>query len=162
MEETRPLLRGEISLEDAVKEDVDIVLELSYPQKRLDFWLRLYTQRQQIVDIVSQHLNIQQSDFTLGQVEEWIHGSFNACVPIHILQGPRTSDLPRRAVIRFPLPYKVGESFCPGNMDEKLRSEAATYIWMEQNCPSVPIPRLFGFGLSGRQSVCSAVPVGIL
>ncbi|KIW85238.1 hypothetical protein Z517_00628 [Fonsecaea pedrosoi CBS 271.37] len=50
-------------------------------------------------------------------------------------------------------------------MDEKVRSEAATYIWMQQNCPEIPIPYLWGFGIGNnlhntlqllfRQSVCS-------
>lgn len=160
MEDTRPLLKGRISLDDALKEDIDIIRELSYPEQRLQFWLHLYTLRQQIVEVVSQHLNIPQCDFTLGEVQEWIHGSFNACIPIHILQSSRTSDLPPRAIIRFPLPYKVGEAYCPGNVDEKLRSEAATYVWMQQNCPNVPIPRLFGFGFPGKQSVGGAILAG--
>ncbi|RMZ76005.1 hypothetical protein DV738_g5194, partial [Chaetothyriales sp. CBS 135597] len=48
-------------------------------------------------------------------------------------------------MFRLPLPYKVGGA---ENGDEKIRCEAATYIWLQENCPSVPIPRLHGFGLS--------------
>ncbi|KAL4954293.1 hypothetical protein BDW69DRAFT_205332 [Aspergillus filifer] len=36
---------------------------------------------------------------------------------------------------RVPLPYKCGERYYPGNCEEKLRSEAATYIWINENCP---------------------------
>jgi hypothetical protein len=43
--------------------------------------------------------------------------------------------------------------FRPGNVDEKLRTEAATYIWLQSNCPNIPVPRLFGFGFPGTQSV---------
>ncbi|KAK6385475.1 hypothetical protein LTS17_001043 [Exophiala oligosperma] len=35
-------------------------------------------------------------------------------------------------------------------MDEKVRSEAATYIWMQQNCPEIPIPYLWGFGIGNH------------
>ncbi|KND94248.1 hypothetical protein TOPH_00801 [Tolypocladium ophioglossoides CBS 100239] len=128
MEGTLPLLKGRVSLEEALKEDVDIIRELAYPEKRLQFWLHLYSCRRQIAEVVSRHLNILQSDFSLGKVEEWIHGSYNACIPIHIAESARDSKLPRQAIIRFPLPYKVGEDFHPGNFDEKLRCEAATYI----------------------------------
>ncbi|KAG5790580.1 hypothetical protein H9Q69_010364 [Fusarium xylarioides] len=153
MSDTLPLLKGKISLQDALGEDIDIVQELSYPEKRLQFWLHLFTQRQYIAELASRHLNVRLSDIRLGEVEDWIHGSFNACIPIHIIsQSARASGLPPRAIIRFPLPYKVGEASCPGNVDEKLRCEAATYIWLQQNCPDVPIPRLFGFGLPGRKS----------
>lgn len=153
MSSTLPLLRGQISLDDAVEEDVDMIRELSYPKKRLQFWLHIYAQRQDLSDLVSRHLNIPQSDFTVGGVEDWIHGSFNACIPIRINRCARTSHLPPYAIIRFPLPFKVGEWFRPGNSDEKLRTEAATYVWLQQNCPDIPIPRLLGFGFPGTQSV---------
>lgn len=51
-------------------------------------------------------------------------------------------------IICFPLPYRVGEATNPGNLDEKINTEAATYAWLQRNCPEVPIPQLYGFGLS--------------
>ncbi|POR36342.1 hypothetical protein TPAR_03459 [Tolypocladium paradoxum] len=152
MERTLPLLKGRVSLGEALKEDVDIIRELAYPEKRLQFWLHLYSCRRQIAEVVSRHLNILESDFSLGEVEEWIHGSYNACIPIHIAERARGSRLPPQAIVRFPLPYKVGEDFYPGNVDEKLRCEAATYVWLQQNCPDIPVPRLFGFGFPAGQS----------
>ena len=56
-------------------------------------------------------------------------------------------------MIRFPLPYKLGESSNPGNMDEKVRSEVATYIWMQQKCPEIPIPYLWGIGIGNNLHV---------
>ncbi|KAF4987525.1 hypothetical protein FDECE_15401 [Fusarium decemcellulare] len=152
MDKSLPLLRGQITLEEALEEDVDIVRELSYPDKQNDFWLHLNANRAQIEQVVCRHLNVSQSDFSLGDVAEWIHGSYNAIIPIHIDEAAQGSRLPPQAIIRFPLPYKVGEDFRPGNSDEKLRSEAATYCWMRQNCPEIPVPRLFGFGFPGNQS----------
>ena len=53
-------------------------------------------------------------------------------------------------MIRFALPYKVGQEDFLGNMDEKLRCEAATYIWIQENCPDVPVPTLLGFAFGDR------------
>ncbi|OAA37684.1 Aminoglycoside phosphotransferase [Metarhizium rileyi] len=53
-------------------------------------------------------------------------------------------------LLRFPLPYRVGEAVRPGNSDEKVNGEAAAYAWLQENCPSVPIPQLYGFGLSNN------------
>lgn len=61
--------------------------------------------------------------------------------------------LGKRVLIRFPLPYKVGESRYPGNADEKLHCEAAAYIWINQNYPSVPIPKLLGFSFYKTRTV---------
>ncbi|KAE8351727.1 hypothetical protein BDV28DRAFT_136480 [Aspergillus coremiiformis] len=73
----------------------------------------------------------------------WLYGSFNVCVPVAIDDWDE-----ERVLIRFPLPYRVGEAARPGNGDEKIRSEAGTYTWLQENCPDVPIPHLYGFGLS--------------
>jgi hypothetical protein len=151
MEKTLPLLKGAITLEDALGEDEDMIQKLSYPEQRAIFYVYLDRRRALITEIVSRHLNIPPASFHLGGIKEWIHGSFNVCIPIHI-RSPRPG-LSGRAIIRFPLPYKTGEDQCPGNVDEKLRCEAATYVWLQQNCPDVPIPRLFGFGFPGTQSV---------
>lgn len=153
MEPTLPLLKGSISLQDALDEDEDVIQNLSYPEKRAVFWLYLDRRRSQISQVVSRHLSIPQADFQLGDIREWIHGSFNVCIPINITRSPRR-NLPRRVIIRFPLPYKTGEEQFPGNMDEKLRCEAATYVWLQRSYPTVPIPRLFAFGFPGTQSVC--------
>jgi len=61
----------------------------------------------------------------------------------------------QRVLIRFPLPYRVGDKVCPGNGDEKVRCEAATYAWMQKECPSIPIPQIYGFALSTGQCVCA-------
>ncbi|OAA63531.1 Aminoglycoside phosphotransferase [Niveomyces insectorum RCEF 264] len=149
---TLPLIRGRISLEEALEEDSHIIQELSYPEKRLDFFSHLFMNRPHIEEVVAHHLNIARSDFRLSHYDEWIHGSFNACLPVYITAGRRTARLPHRLIIRFPLPYKVGEEVCPGNVEEKLRTEAATYVWLQRECPAVPIPRLLGFGLPRGQS----------
>ncbi|KAL4891609.1 hypothetical protein BDV59DRAFT_194291 [Aspergillus ambiguus] len=100
--------------------------------------------RQDIRSIVASHCGLANLDLIF-----WVHGSFNICIPVFIDQ-PR-QPLPKMA-FRVPLPYKVGEDFYPGNCEEKLRCEAATYIWIGKNCPDVPIPTLRGFGVSGGLS----------
>lgn len=144
-----PLLKKAITLDEALSEDDDILQELSYPEKRLDFFYYLFQHRTEIEAIVSFHLGISKDVCKAGEVKEWVHGSFNACVPIYIDDSPK---IPKKVFIRFPLPYKVGESHYRGNAEEKLRCEVATYIWMQSNCPDIPIPYLRGFGFPGGQT----------
>ncbi|PLB49352.1 hypothetical protein P170DRAFT_408496 [Aspergillus steynii IBT 23096] len=147
---TLPLLRGTTTLEAALKSEEDILLDLDLPEQRVDFFVSLYSNRDEIERIASYHLGLERTETCrIGGVNEWVHGSFNVCIPLYV--GER--ELPeKRALIRFPLPYKVGEFKHPGNVDEKLRCEAATFIWMEEHCPEIPIPQLWGFGLVGGQS----------
>ncbi|QUC22930.1 uncharacterized protein UV8b_07171 [Ustilaginoidea virens] len=62
----------------------------------------------------------------------------------------RTTGTPSSRVcfLRFPLSSCVGDAASPGNSNEKVNCEAATYAWLQENCPLVPIPKLYGFGLS--------------
>ncbi|KAF9894130.1 hypothetical protein FE257_009103 [Aspergillus nanangensis] len=143
---------GTTTLETALEEEEDMLLDLSYPEARVDFFVVLYGQRDEIAELVAFNLGIgQPNQCRVADVKEWIHGSFNVCIPVYI-DGVGTCATDR-VLIRFPLPYKIGESTHPGNADEKLRCEAATFIWIKENCPEVPIPRLWGFGFSGGQSV---------
>ena len=76
------------------------------------------------------------------------------CIPVYIKES--FSYRGRKVLIRFPLPYRVGEFRYPGSAEEKLRCEVATYIWIHRNCPAVPTPCLWGFGFPGGQSVCAS------
>ncbi|KAF2459375.1 hypothetical protein BDY21DRAFT_413954 [Lineolata rhizophorae] len=129
-----PLIRSEITFEDAVESDENILQELSYPADRLAFCVYLLDHQKEIEAIVSHHLRLSKSQ------------SYNFCVPVYI------DNWSKRVLIRFPLPYKIGETRFPGNADEKLRCEAATFTWIQENCPDVPIRFLWGFGFSDGQS----------
>ena len=127
-----------------------MLLALDHLEQRIDFFVALYSSRADIAQIAAGHLGLRSSDpCQLGGVKEWLHGSFNVCIPVYVNNQARP-----QAIIRFPLPYKVGESRNPGNVDEKVRCEAATFISMREHCPEIPIPRLWGFGLVQGQSVC--------
>ncbi|EPS27586.1 hypothetical protein PDE_02529 [Penicillium oxalicum 114-2] len=90
----------------------------------------------------------------VSDIEDWLHGSFNVCVPITMNNRQN-----KRVLLRFPLPYRVGEAFNPGNSDEKIRCEAGTYAWLQENCPEIPIPQLYAFSLStGEVGVDEIVP----
>ena len=151
--ETLPLLRGTTTLQSALEQEEDILLDLNYPDQRIDFFVSLYLNREEIENIASFHLGLDSSDSCkTGEVNEWLHGSFNVCIPLYV-NKPNEENPVKRALIRFPLPYKIGELKYPGNADEKLRCEAATFIWMQEHCPEISIPQLGGFGFVGGQSV---------
>lgn len=142
-----PLLHGQISLSAALDDDDNVLQELSYPERRVEFYVYLYQHRTVIESIVSYHMNLNKKQTCrVEEVKYWISGSFNVCIPV-VIDG-QDGRTPKRVLMRFPLPYKVGESQQPGNSDEKLRCEAATYIWTRQNCPSIPIPQLWGFAFA--------------
>lgn len=149
---TLPTLRGHVTLEDALENEDDMLPVLAYPEQRTEFFIWIYAHRTDIEHTVAYHLGLKTSEkCRVGEVKEWIHGSYNVCVPVYIDDWQRHPG--RRVIIRFPLPYKIGEATHPGNADEKLRCEVATFLWMREHCPDVPIPHLWAFGFAGGQSV---------
>ena len=152
MSKTLPLLHGNITLESALDDDDNMLQALTYPQERFEYFVYLWTHRIEIESIVSFHLGLKEREICqIGEVKDWMAGSFNVCIPVRVNMG---GSCCKRVIIRFPLLYKVGESQYPGNADEKIRSEAATFIWIQENCPTIPIPYLWGFGLPDGTSVC--------
>ena len=148
----RRLLRGEITYSAAKEEDHNVLHELEYRHQKVKFFTHLYRNRKLIEKIVAHHLGWTSKDTChLVDVEDWIDGSFNVCIRVDVDARARASV--KQLMIRFPLPYRIGEKTCSGNSDEKIRCEAGTYAWLQETSPDVPIPKLYGFGLSAGQSV---------
>ncbi|EEP77983.1 predicted protein [Uncinocarpus reesii 1704] len=150
MPKTRSLLRQEITYSFAKKEEVNVLHRLQYVDLRERYFTLINARHGWMKAIVAHHLNLGSSEICrIADTAEWYCGSFNVCVPITIENWNWRRKQPgKRVILRFPLPYRVGESFRPGNGDEKVRCEAGTYAWLQENCPSVPIPRLYGFAMS--------------
>lgn len=145
-------LDDEITLDAALEEEHDMLRRLTYWEKRFDFLVYLLDRSAEIEAVVSYHLGLSGTGSCyLAPLDDWVHGSFNICLPVYIRNRSKCRE--KRVIIRFPLPYKVGEETFPGNADEKLRSEAATYIWIQKNCPDIPIPQLLGFAFGGDRCV---------
>lgn len=78
------LIGKKIELSEILTDEDNILQELQYPKKRIDFIVLLLESEHEILRIVAQHLNIKTSTCKLSQVSEWRHGSFNLCIPIHV------------------------------------------------------------------------------
>lgn len=143
------LLRGEVTYSDVNQDEFNILHQLHYYDKQVQYFAYLYGKRNWMKEVVAHHLNLSTPSICeIAEPENWLQGSFNVCVPINI-----RGMCDKRVLLRFPLPYKVGEAFNPGNGDEKIRCEAGTYAWLEENCPQIPIPQLYGFALSSGDTV---------
>ncbi|KAG5983971.1 hypothetical protein E4U55_006581 [Claviceps digitariae] len=146
---TRNLLEGHVTLSSALRYDENMLYRLAYPQQRLAFYKRIDKFSHLFPDLVAHHLGVKPTEVHMITRRAWRNGSFNLCVPLSIDNDPSVRpEVPEYVLLRFPLPYRVGETTRPGNCDEKINCEAATYAWLQENCPSVPIPKLYGFGLS--------------
>jgi hypothetical protein len=147
----RRLLRREVTYSDVKDEELNILPQLDYYAKQVHFFAYLRDKSDWMRAVVAHHLNLSSPDVCeVSGVEDWLHGSFNVCVPITI-----ASQQNMRVLLRFPLPYRVGEAYNPGNGDEKIRCEVGTYAWLQENCSEIPIPELYGFALSSGEVVCS-------
>lgn len=158
---TRRLWHREITFASAKGSDLNILHALGYFDGWGKFLYHLYCRQSQIEGLVAQHLGIAPQKCHAADAEQWITGTFNVCVrvdvdqdPYPVDQGPPGPPPAQQLMIRFPLPYRIGEQNSPGNADEKVRCEAGTYAWFQENCPAIPIPQLYGFGLTSGQTVC--------
>ncbi|GAB0133373.1 hypothetical protein EsDP_00001784 [Epichloe bromicola] len=72
--------------------------------------------------------------------DAWGCGGSHVAIPCRLT--------PNRSVyFRLPVPDAVGEKGNPGNVNECISTQIASYLWIHENCPDVPIPTLHSFGL---------------
>ncbi|EER28632.1 hypothetical protein D8B26_001096 [Coccidioides posadasii str. Silveira] len=143
------LLNEKITYSVAKEREVNILHQLGYYEQQNSFFSHLNDNRSWMKQIVAHHLGLPSSDVChIAERQDWLNGSFNVCVPVTIDNWKCKEQPGNRVLLRFPLPYRVGGASQEGNGNEKIQCEAGTYAWLQENCPEVPIPQLYGFALS--------------
>jgi hypothetical protein len=139
-----------ITYESAVKKDVNIINDATYPGARRQLFQKLWDQRATIQALVRHHLRLRDQDACIVKAKnQWIRGSFNVCIPVEV----RSASFNKNLIFRCPMPHKLAEAKYPGTIDEKLSCEVGTYVWMQDRCPDIPVPYLYGFGFSDNRHV---------
>lgn len=146
--------RGSITIESAFDEEKNVINWASYGPATEKFYQEIWDQRESVEALVKHHMALGRQDrCTVLPQRDWIRGSFNVCVFVEV--NPRTTAC-RKVVFRCPMPHKLAEAIYPGSIDEKLSCEVGAYAWVEENCPEIRTPHLFGFGFSDNRHVSSS------
>jgi len=158
MPATLPLVnRQPITFESAIDQDGNFIHQTTFVAAQEALYRQLQGQREVMAALVQHHLNLSplhgRTIIVAGR-ENWVRGGFNVCIPVKVVPPPSSSSVAKQILlIRCPLPYKLAEARYPGTVDEKLRSEVGAYAWMQEHCPDVRIPHLYGFGFSTQRQV---------
>ncbi|QPH09322.1 hypothetical protein C2857_000038 [Epichloe festucae Fl1] len=138
-----------LSMASAGEEESNIILAIRFRRTAEKFRQWLWDRRDNIAAVVRSHLHLPKDDgnyfLEVIPTEYWRQGGFNMCVLVVAMVGGRATS---RFVFRCPLPHKLAESQYPGTMDEKIRCEVASYVWIQEHCPDIRIPALYAFGFS--------------
>ncbi|KAF1951137.1 hypothetical protein CC80DRAFT_597531 [Byssothecium circinans] len=138
------LLHRQIEFQSAVGHESNILTELTYVPETRKVYAYLFEHTSDIQALTAHHLGVKRAQCVVSHWEEWIRGSFNVCIPV-VVKGQH-EQANRTVLMRCPMAYRLGKDV--GSVDEKIGCEVATYAWMQENCPDVKIPHLFGFGFS--------------
>ncbi|KAK0702710.1 hypothetical protein B0H67DRAFT_391223 [Lasiosphaeris hirsuta] len=141
-----------MTLESALNKDENIISEVAYAAAAVDLSKTLWDNRHTISGLVKHHLRLSAAYCcAVAPPKRWIQGGFNICIPVQVSSGSRryshTSSAPadeQTLIFRCVMPHKIAQ----GAVDEKLSCEVGTHAWMQNQCPEVRIPHLYGFGFS--------------
>lgn len=104
-----------------------------------------------IVAVTRHHLRLHRSDSCHIQ-SQWTACRHHVCMPIQV-----TGSFNTKLLIKFPLLIaRDAPCMAPRTttyLDESIRSEVGASAWMRDNCPTIRIPRLLGFGFSDHREV---------
>ncbi|KAG7105524.1 hypothetical protein HYQ45_018533 [Verticillium longisporum] len=128
IEPTIELLSGPVTYRAAIKNDNNLVHEAEYVASTASFNTQLWEGRWTIEHLTRHHLGLhEQNVCVVAPMCHWIRGSFN-----------------------------LGEAKNPGSIDEKMSCEVGTYAWIQDRCPDIRIPYLYGFGFSDHRQFTHA------
>ncbi|KAI9163527.1 hypothetical protein HJFPF1_05144 [Paramyrothecium foliicola] len=135
-----------VTYSEAASMGRDVLNGLELSTEDLPWYHYLWSQQTWMEELLKSQLGLGKKDVCrVPPPGEWIRGAFNVCIPVTVVSG----DVVTKYVIRCPLPHRLvtvgGDS---------MSSEVGAYVWMQEKCPDIPIPRLIGFGFAdGRQIV---------
>ncbi|RFU31823.1 hypothetical protein B7463_g4503, partial [Scytalidium lignicola] len=133
MPKTRRLLREEITYSAAQDKEVNILHQLGYHDKQQNFFNKISYKIDWIEAVVAHYLRFSSPNAChVASMQNWFHDSYNVCIPITITGWMVKQQCGQHVLLRLPLP---------------------AYVWLQENCPDVPIPRLYGFAMSTGEVV---------
>lgn len=144
--------RAPLTYESAHNKEVNIVHQLAYLPAATKLRQEIWEQREDIEALTKHHLRLgDKHTCTVLEQHTWIQGSFNICIPIEAKS--KSGSWSSKVIFRCPMPHKLAEQIYPGTIDEKLGCEVGAYTWMQDRCPDIRIPHLYGFGFSNSRHV---------
>ncbi|ATY64938.1 SET domain [Cordyceps militaris] len=122
------------ALANAIDKEENVLFSMRYPELQKQFYASILEQTVELEDMICRLLQVQECKIH-RQPRAWMHGSFNVAIIVWLPSG-------KAAYLRLPFSHRIGEGPFPGNLEEKIRTETATYLWLQEHCPDVPIPTL--------------------
>lgn len=135
-------------MESALDEEQNVIHWASYGPATEKLYQAIWEQKESVEALVKHHMALgSQETCTLLSRDHWIRGSFNVCAMVQVQSSGQ------KVVFRCPMPHKLAEARYPGSVDEKSSCEVGAYAWVEEHCPEIRTPHLFGFGFLDGQHV---------
>lgn len=133
-------------MESALDEEQNVINWASYGPATEKLYQEIWEQKESVEALVKHHMALgSQETCTLLPRDHWIRGSFNVCAMVQVQSSGQ------KLVFRCPMPHKLAEARYPGSVDEKSSCEVGAYAWVEEHCPEIRTPHLFGFGFLDGQ-----------
>ncbi|EGX87838.1 hypothetical protein CCM_09460 [Cordyceps militaris CM01] len=126
------------SLAAAIESEENKLVSRRFPRLRAALYASVSARRDELEAMICRLLRVPSCRIVPSAL--WRAGSFNVAILVRLPAG-------RNVYLRLPFAHRSGEDHFPGNTEEKLRTEIATYLWLREHCPDVPIPTLHAFGL---------------
>ena len=153
-----------VGYEEAIDWQDDFLQEKQKHDQSIAFLRQLHARAASLEKLVAFYLELDPRRIECS-VSSALQGGFNVALAVRIhdeLQSEETRRDQRgwpqnghNVVLRLPMPASCGEAVHPGSVLEKMRCEVAMYVWMQQHCPDIRIPFLYGFGFPDGRHVGS-------
>lgn len=149
--ETLDIPGGSITYEAARKCEDNVIIEHHRAAETHDIYCHLWVDRHNAEALAVHHLGLERGTISrIAPQEDWKVGDHHISFTIVVYDTDLGQD--RKVHFKCYIPSAYGEDFFKNSVEEKIRIDVGSQVWMSQKCPDIPIPIMFGYGLpNGRQ-----------
>ncbi|KAF2220301.1 hypothetical protein BDZ85DRAFT_275887 [Elsinoe ampelina] len=137
---------GDTSLNAALSQGANFLRDREDIADTQELESKLWSSRGLLAATVASHLRLETSTCRILPPKFWIQGSTNLCIPV--LAGNKDQGTRHRLLLRVAMPHMHAIRHYPDALDDKVNTEAATYMWMQRHCSDIRIPKLYAFAFS--------------
>ncbi|KAH7019761.1 hypothetical protein EDB80DRAFT_207256 [Ilyonectria destructans] len=149
--ETLDIPGGTITYEAARKCEDNVIIEHHRAAETHDIYCHLWVDRHNAEALAVHHLGLEPGTISrIAPQEDWKVSDHHISFTIVVYDTDREED--RKVHFKCYIPSAYGEDFFKNSVEEKIRIDVGSQVWMSQKCADIPIPFMFGYGLpNGHQ-----------
>ncbi|KAH6973810.1 hypothetical protein BKA56DRAFT_491328 [Ilyonectria sp. MPI-CAGE-AT-0026] len=150
---------GTITYEAARKCEDNVIIEHHRGAETHELFNHLWVDRHNAEALAVHHVGLERGTIArIAPQEQWQVGDYHICFIVEVYD--MVHDTVHKVLFKCYIPSAFGEDFFPKALEEKMRIDVGSHVWMSEKCTEIRIPFMFGYGLPNGEQFTHVAQLG--